>query len=113
MSDMSHSPTSSGGAGRVAFASRYRTERSRLPPSSAVWSFSVQLAPRRAMIAVSASNQSGSESIISPSMSNRTAVHGSDTEVLRLGVVHDDRGGLLGMQLHLLGEFDTDPGWLE
>jgi hypothetical protein len=35
MSDMSQSATSSGGAGRVAFASRYRTVRSRLPPSSA------------------------------------------------------------------------------
>src|ERR1700685_3019154 len=114
MPDMSHSPISSGGAGRVAFDSRYRTERSRLPPSTGAWSFSDQLAPSLAMTAVSASSQSGSESISSPSMSNSTAVLDSHTEVLRLAMVQDDRvGGLLGMQLHLLGELDADPGGLE
>ena len=35
---------------------------------------------------------------------------GSDTEVFGLGVVDDDRvSGLLGMQLHLLGQLDADP----
>jgi hypothetical protein len=73
MSDMSHSATSSGGWGRVAFDSRYRSERSKLPPSSCAWSASLQSAPSLAMMAVSASSQIGSESISSPSMSNRTA----------------------------------------
>src|SRR5215472_1078313 len=118
MSAMSHSPMASAGAGSAALASRYRTVRSRLPPSSAAWSASVQPEPSRAMTERSAASHSGSESISNPSMSNSTAVptavEQSDTEVLRLGVVHDDRvGGLLGMQLHLLGQLDTDPGRLE
>src|SRR6185437_15113269 len=34
-----------------------------------------------------------------------------DTEVLRLGVVDDDGvGRLLGVQLHLFGQLDADPG---
>src|SRR6185312_9032276 len=85
------------------------------------------------MTAVSASSQSGSESTSSPSMSNSTASggrsppdppcswgdgrpepFGSDTEVLRLGVVDDDSvGRLLGVQLHLFGQLDTDPGRFE
>ena len=44
--------------------------RSRLPPSSWTWSAVSQLAPSRAMTAVSAASQSGSESMSSPSMSN-------------------------------------------
>src|SRR5690348_6015973 len=36
---------------------------------------------------------------------------GSDTEVLRLGVVDDDGvGRLLGVELHLFGQLDADPG---
>src|SRR6516165_253107 len=71
------------------------------------------------MTAVSVSSHSGSESISSPSMSNSTATDGamvpaSDTEVLGLGVVHHDRVcGLLGMQLHLLGQLDADAGRIE
>src|SRR6185437_6780926 len=75
------------------------------------------------MTAVSASSQRGSESTSSPSMSNMTASvrggdpsesYGSDTEVLRPGVVDDDRvGRLLGVQLHLFGQLDADPGRLE
>src|SRR5690348_15881948 len=89
------------------------------------------------MTAVSASSQSGSESTSSPSMSNMTAVsaRGGDppeppatggtlpprppwdhsyAEVLRLGVVDDDGvGRLLGVQLHLFGQLDTDPGRFE
>src|SRR5690348_1031023 len=39
---------------------------------------------------------------------------GSDTEVLRLGVVDDDGvGRLLGVQLHLFGQLDADPGRFE
>src|SRR5689334_24917836 len=38
----------------------------------------------------------------------------SDTEVLRLGVVDDDGvGRLLGVQLHLFGQLDADPGRFE
>jgi hypothetical protein len=73
MSAMSHSPMASAGAGRAALASRYRTVRFRLPPSSAIWSVSVQPEPSLAMTDRSASSHSGSESISSPSMSNSTA----------------------------------------
>src|ERR1700676_2049016 len=83
------------------------------------------------MTAVSASSHSGSESTSNPSMSNSTAPGGSGGvfwfgpprpaglaplygEILRLGVVHDNGvGGLLGMQLHLLGQLNPDPGRLE
>src|SRR5690348_11169314 len=73
------------------------------------------------MTAVSASSQSGSESTSSPSMSKNTASGGrssepyeSDTEVLRLGVVDDDGvGRLLGVELHLFGQLDADPGRFE
>jgi hypothetical protein len=77
---ISHSAIASGGAGLVALASRYRTVRSRLPPSSCIWSASVQPAPSRAMTAVSASSHSGSESTSSPSMSNSTATPPSPLE---------------------------------
>ena len=73
MSDMTHSPTSSGGADLLALASSVRTVRARLPPTSAAWSLASQLPPSLAITSVSASSQSGSESISSPSMSNRTA----------------------------------------
>ena len=43
------------------------------PPSSAAWSCLVHGPPSRSMTSVSASNQSGSVSTSSPSMSNSTA----------------------------------------
>src|ERR1700761_1821822 len=100
------------------------------PASSASWSSWVQVAPpRRAMTSPSVSNHSGSVSTSSPSMSNSTAASSVgparfgtgarlsgplDGEVTRLRVMDDDRvGGLLGVQLHLLGQLDADAPRLE
>ena len=68
-----HSATCAGSAGTRARAMKYRTALASELPSSSRWSASVQVPPSRAITSVSTSNQSGSESMSSPSMSKRTA----------------------------------------
>src|SRR5580704_11748501 len=72
MPSTSHRPTSSRLAGRSALASRYETVCDSEPPTRACWSAALHSPCSRAMTAHSASNQIGSESTSSPSMSNRT-----------------------------------------
>src|ERR1700733_6351413 len=61
------------------------------------------------MTLLSTSNHSGSVSTSRPSMSNSTPSSDSGTEVLRLGMMDDQRiGGLLGGQLELLRQGHAD-----
>ncbi len=68
-----HSATCAGSAGTRARAMKYRTALASELPSSSRWSASVQVPPSRPITSVSTSNQSGSESMSSPSMSKRMA----------------------------------------
>src|SRR3954454_15784385 len=82
----------------------------------AAWCSWLHVPPSRVTTSDSTSYQTGSESISSPSMSNKTAAavtggrKSSRVEVLGFRVVHDDRvGRLLGDQLERLRQRYPDP----
>src|SRR3954451_1643069 len=82
----------------------------------AAWCSWLHVPPSRVTTSDSTSYQTGSESISSPSMSNKTAAavtragKSSRVEVLGFRVMHDDRvGRLLGNQLERLRQRHADP----